>query len=277
MVNLYGSIGFCLLNNIDSKPNNILVLSDMHSQLSYCSDYKTVSEWLIDKIKNNNILLEEVPRDNVELKELFENSDHTKELKNLFLKNADIIHAIDIRIYLVPFSWEIFKFTEKIDIVFSDYLKLIEDFYNFKHDKFKMLLNKIYSKKYIYSNNLKFQFLVIKNKYLDYLTNNNQNLKKNIFDLYENKIKILEEINDHLNNIMEFFIICKIFYLKENKKNIIIHTGLYHSQNIIFWLTEIYKYNIKFKIGFNNIDDLNNKKIENGCISLPEDINNIFN
>ena len=86
MINLYGSIGYSLLKNQGNElPGKILVLADMHSQLSYCnSDYKKISDWLFSKINNSNILLEEVPRDNVELKGLFDESDHTKDLKNLF-------------------------------------------------------------------------------------------------------------------------------------------------------------------------------------------------
>ena len=274
MINLYGSIGYNLLKN---KNKYILVLADMHSQLSYCSDYKKISEWLLSKIKNSNILLEEVPRDNVELKGIFEDADHTRDLKNMFLKNPNIIHALDIRPFLIPFSWEIIQFNSNIDIKLIEYLKLIDNFYSFNHIKFKELLDDIYTPEYINATKLKLQYDVIKNSFrLDYKEKYKSNLNKSISYLFKNNIIVLQNLNKHLDNIMEFYILIKIYELKKNNKNIIIHAGLAHSEKIIFWLENLYNYKTILSNGFNKIDDLNNKKITNGCIFLPEIIDKQF-
>ena len=274
MINLYGSIGYSLLKN---KNKYILVLADMHSQLSYCSDYKKISEWLLSKINNSNILLEEVPRDNVELQGLFEEADHTQDLKNLFLNNPDVIHALDIRPFLIPFSWEIIQFNSNIDIKLVEYLKLIDNFYSFNHIKFKELLDDIYTPEYINATKLKLQYDVIKNSFiLDYKEKYESSLNKNISDIYKNNNIVLQNLNKHLDNIMEFYILIKIYQLKKNNKNIIIHAGLAHSEKIIFWLENLYEYKAIFSNGFNKIDDLNNKKITNGCIFLPKIIDKQF-
>lgn len=276
MINLYGSIGYTLLNNASDNTGQILVLADMHSQLSYCSNYKKISEWLFSKINNSNILLEEVPRNNLNLKGIFESADHTNDLKNLFLNNPDVIHALDIRPFLIPFSWEVIEFNKDIDIKLKDYLKLVDDFYLFNHPKFKELLDDIYTEKYISNTKLKLHYDVIKNYYLKYKEEYKSFMDLYLFDLYKNNIIILNEFNSQLDNIMEFFILCKIYNLKQDKKNIIIHAGLAHSEKIIFWLENLYDYKTRLSSGHNKIDDLNNKKITNGCIVLPEIIHKQF-
>jgi hypothetical protein len=71
---------------------------------------------------------------------------------------------------------------------------------------------------------------------------------------------------------MEFYVIAKIYLLRDDTKKIIIHTGLLHSEKILFWLNELYKYAIVNQIGVNKYDEIEN--IVNGCIVLPNDINN---
>lgn len=95
---LYGSIGYTYLTNELINPKFILVLSDNHSKLPYCNNYKMISDWLKEKINTSNILLEEVPRDNSQnLKEIFINSDHTQKLKNFYINNSNLILGVDIR------------------------------------------------------------------------------------------------------------------------------------------------------------------------------------
>ena len=278
MINLYGSIGYSLLKSQANEfPRKILVLADMHSQLSYCSDYKKISEWLLSKINNSNVLLEEVPRDNVELKGLFDKSDHTRDLKNLFLNNPDVIHALDIRPFLIPFSWEIIQFNSEIDIKLIDYLKLIDNFYSFNHIKFKELLDDIYSQKYINTNKLKLHYDVIRNSFItDYKEKYKRYLETNLSNLFKNNIKVLEDINKHLNNIMEYFIISKIYQLKRDNKNIIIHAGLAHSEKVVFWLEILYNYKTESNYGLNKINDIETYNISNGCLQLPNIIDTQF-
>jgi hypothetical protein len=286
MINLYGSIGYSLLKNQENSllknhgnklPDKILVLADMHSQLSYCSNYQKISDWLFSKISNSNILLEEVPRDNVELKGLFDKSDHTRDLKNLFLKNPDIIHALDIRPFLIPFSWEIIQFNSEIDIKLVDYLKLIDNFYSFNHIKFKELLDDIYTQEYVNNNNLKLHYDVIKNSFItEYKEKYRPYLDKHLSYLFKENIIVLEKLNKHLDNIMEYFIISKIYQLKKDKKNIIIHAGLAHSEKVIFWLEILYNYKIELSYGLNKIDDIHINIISDGCLQLPKIIDKQF-
>uniref|UniRef100_A0A6C0D967 Uncharacterized protein n=1 Tax=viral metagenome TaxID=1070528 RepID=A0A6C0D967_9ZZZZ len=285
MINLYGSIGYTYLESINNQnPRNILLLSDMHSQLSYCSDSIKISDWFMNKLDSNNILLEEVPREDVKLKELFSEAEHTQDLKNMYLNNSDIIHALDIRPFLIPFSWELIELSlrggglensQEQDINLLKYLNLIEDFYNFKHDKVSKYLGEIYNQDYIKNNKyLGSHMQVIYNGYLEYKKNNSRFLNQEILELYNNNKHVLEEINNLLDNIMEYFTIAKIYKLKDNKKNILIHAGLAHTEKILFWLVKLYEYKIISNKGVNNLQELDNVKITNGCLKLPTIIDN---
>jgi len=299
-INIYGSIGYVFLStNNNDMPEYILLLADMHSQLTYCKDFKKISEWFNSKFNKSNILLEEVPRiNNMELKGLFEDADHTKELKELYLNNTNIINGVDIRPYLISFSWELLN-DENKKVKLSEYLKLIDNFFIFKNEKIKEELGDIYSFEYIKNksiilrsklkfsecdivkllsenqeNRLNIHFSIVrclfkkfKNKYKNYLN-------YTLYDILQNNKNILEEINYHLNNIMELYIILKIFSLKKNKKNIIIHTGLFHSEKILDWLNNIYNYNIISTNGVNSINNINN--IVSGCLTIPKLIDDIF-
>jgi len=93
------------------------------------------------KFTTSHILLEEVARENFELKELWPNAQHTQALKNLFLTNQDKIKPIDIRPFLVPFSLELLelkdiqnhKISQNFNIKLYDYLKDIDLFFSLKH------------------------------------------------------------------------------------------------------------------------------------------------
>jgi hypothetical protein len=121
MTNIYGSVGYTLLRN---KYNTILILADVHSKLPYCENKIDISDWLKMNMNFTNVLLEEVPRNGVELNELWTESDHTQKLKDLFLQNSNLIHAIDIRPYLIPFSWEMCELKSD-NITLNNYLKKI--------------------------------------------------------------------------------------------------------------------------------------------------------
>jgi len=277
MINLYGTIGYTFIKNDNRKPNYILLLADMHSQLKYCDNYEKISSWFISKLNTSNILLEEVPRDeNMQLGELFTNSDHTQDLKEIFLNDKNDIHGLDIRPYLILFSWNIFdnnnNYDENYNVTLIKYLIYLENFFNFNHEQIKKFLKIVYTEEFINKYKLKIQFMIIKKKYDDYKIKYKDYLDKKMYLLYkENKI-ILVELNNIIDAIMEFYIICKIYLLKNDNKNIIIHTGLLHSEKILFWLTELYNYKIEKQEGVNKYDEI--KNIINGCIILNNDINN---
>ena len=69
-------------------------------------------------------------------------------------------------------------------------------------------------------------------------------LKLNMYTIKEVHNNVLEQVNDLLNAIMEWFICAKIQQSLEKKKNrpIIIHAGLFHSDSVINWLVKNYNY-----------------------------------
>lgn len=259
---LYGSIGYTYLKNDINNPKFILVLADDHSKLPYCNNYIMISDWLKGKIDTNNILLEEVPRDNKELKELFINSDHTQKLKEFFFDNSEFIHGIDIRPMLIKFSWELLELTTMPDITLKSYLEEIDNF--FKNEEYIKIINSICC----------IQFKIIKKFYLDYKTKYNDYLEMQLLDIFNHNKIILEELNATLDNIMEFYTILNIFKTELDKKNTIIHTGLLHAEKIVFWLTLIYSYEIIEEKGITTIDNIESMPITNGCLQLSKIIDN---
>jgi len=277
---LYGSIGYTYLINETLEKNNypkyILVLSDNHSKLPYCNNYKMISDWLKEKINTNNILLEEVPRDNSQkLKDIFINSDHTQKLKKFFINNSNLILGIDIRPLLIKFSWELLELTEMPKLTLNQYLEDIDEFFYFNNHKIKNI-NKNYEKGNIINSPCYIQFEVIKKIYLNYRKKNINHLNQLLSYIYDNHKIILEDLNNILDNIMEFYVILNIFKPQIDSKNIIIHTGLVHSEKIIYWLNNYYSYKIIEEKGINKIEENEIKAIKNGCLELSKTIDNKF-
>ena len=145
-ININGSIGYTLLT---TGINNILILADMHSELPYCENNGIfVSDWMKSK-KNSKILLEEVPRLGSTLKELWPTSIHTQKLKNLYLSNSISINGIDVRPFLIPYSWELINETKVEDMSLKKYFSLIDDFFKIKHHYFIKDLENVYTKEYL--------------------------------------------------------------------------------------------------------------------------------
>lgn len=275
-MNLYGSIGYTLLkNNKNTKPEYILILADMHSKLPYCNNYINIADWFDTQKYKINILLEEVPRGSLELRELFAKSDHTKSLKQLFINNSDLIHALDIRPFLIPFSWEILMFDniDNNEITLLEYCDLIDNFFNFTHPEIKIRLNEIYTFDFIKNTKLNNHFKLIYNNYLQYLTKYKQYLDIKIILIFQNKNIILQELNNILDQIMEFYTLCKIYQTSVNNKNVIIHTGLSHSEKILEWLLYNYNYKILTYSGINLLKYAINTDIKDGCVNIK----NVFN
>ena len=55
MINIYGSVGYTLLENTNINPNYILLFSDIHSNLDHCTNYVQISDWLKKNMDNQNI------------------------------------------------------------------------------------------------------------------------------------------------------------------------------------------------------------------------------
>jgi hypothetical protein len=271
---IYGTIGYTTLFNQITK-KKILIFADMHDNLKKCNDYIDIVDWLKVKIKTSKILLEEVNRENNEVIELWKTSQHTQNLKELFLKNKNI-KPVDIRPILIPFSWEILNMKNDSyinsikKIILFDYLKLLDDFYCLKNQYLVKIL-KNYNIDFLTNSDIGIHFLKIKKKYKMFIVNNSKYLGFTIYDLYNKNINLLENINNLLDHIMEWYICANIILID---KSIILHTGLFHSENVINLLINNYNYKINNKKGINNLKDID--KIKDGCIYISSDINSDF-
>jgi hypothetical protein len=126
-MNIYGAIGYTILQKNNHK---IILFSDMHDKLQSCDNKINIDKWLKSKFKSSIILLEEIPRDGSKLEFIWSESEHTISLKNLYLENADLIKAFDIRFMLIPFSWEV-----KQDKIYNlrEYVQLLAAFYKLRN------------------------------------------------------------------------------------------------------------------------------------------------
>ena len=279
MLNIYGTIGYTLLQS--SEGNNIIVLADMHDKLPKCNNKTNIAKWLKSKFKTSEILLEEVPR-HFKLKELWPDSEHTQELKNLYLENTKVIDPVDIRPSLVPFSWEVLTDVKKMpsfefqlyNIQLSKYLDSINSFFCLNNKKMCETL-KIYSPSKLKETKLGSHYLKLKKKYFNYLTKNSKYLNEQLVDIIIMDSDVLEKINNILNSIMEWYICAKIYMKKE--RPIILHTGLYHSDNVIKWLTRHYNYKVIKNQGINTIEESeqSDNKMK-GCINIDMTTDSIF-
>lgn len=276
MKNIYGTIGYTLLKNPNTN-NKIIILADMHDRLPECASNTNISDWFTSKMISSKILLEEVPRDNVTLHELWAESPHTQNLKNLFLNNQHIIHAVDIRPFLIPFSWELL----------SDLKTFNDQYYNIKLKKYLMIINSFFVLDFRYlidklpnykieklvNTKLGKHFLIIKKNWKKFLENNQIYLNYLIKILYQNNLNVLEKISDILDQIMEWYICANIELHLD--KPVILHTGLAHSDKVIDWLINHYKYKLENSNGINKMDEIIYKPMS-GCISLSPDIESQF-
>lgn len=280
MKTIYGTIGYTLLVNPTTN-RKIIVLSDMHDTLPECINQTNVSDWFKSKFESSKILLEEVPRDNFNLTELWLNSPHTQNLKNLYLSNSNLIHAIDIRPYLIPFSWEILSDVKinkddsnslGYDIILKTYINKINNFFSMKETYFLKNLSN-YTIEKLPHTKLGKHFLRIKNNWKIFLENNNTLLNNKILLIYQSNKKVLEDISNILDEIMEWYICASIQIYSE--QSIILHTGLSHSDNVINWLENHYGYLISKSDGINSMDEVIFKPLS-GCIQIPTNIENQF-
>jgi len=276
MKNIYGTIGYSILKNPNTN-KKVIILADMHDKLPECSNKINVSDWFESKINSSKILLEEVPRENVTLQELWENSIHTQNLKKLFLKNQEKIHPVDIRPHLIPFSWE----------VLSDFNISSDEFYNIKFKKYLVKINSFFILEFEYLKgkliNYKIEnlvhtklgkhFLKIKKNWKFFLENNQIYLNSLIKIIYKNNLNILESLSIILDEIMEWYICANIELYSD--KYIILHAGLAHSDKIIEWLSNHYNYELEKSSGINKMDEISLKPMS-GCISLPDNIETQF-
>jgi hypothetical protein len=276
---LSGSVGFTLLFNKNIN-KAVLLLADVHDGVSYCKrDSVMIDKWLSLKSMNNDILLEEAVREELSLTDLWPGAEHTQRLKKLNKENQKI-KPVDIRPLLIPYSWELLDSIDKPELkntTLDKYLQNIDDFYNLKKTKFmiKYIVPEIKKLYKTTDENIKrilfLHFEEMKKYYMDYRNNNKECLDKPLYDVYVSNKDILEDINNMSTMIMEWYILLLIF---NSKTNNILHLGLAHSNRLLDFLKEIYKFVTIKKSGINEIAEITNEQPE-ACLLVPEDINNI--
>ena len=275
MPNIYGTIGYVFLIKGSQK---IIILADQHDTLPECQNKINVGQWFKKKINTSKILLEEVPREDNKLIELWQTSPHTQELKNLYLNNPTMIPGMDIRPFMIPFSWEVLEqITEpdnNYDINMIEYFKEIDKFFSLQHT---FVISNIsnYNVNILKDTLLGKHFLMLKNRYNDLLESLNQKnlLNQQIRFLNKNHNNLLILINNLLDDIMEWYICAQIILYYD--KSIIIHAGLAHTEKIIKLLQEHYNYEIKKQNGVNKLNE-SKKGPRNGCIQISENIDELF-
>ncbi len=134
-INVSGSVGYTLL-----KRNNkyVLLLADVHDGVKYCEQDSVMIDNFLDLKDTNNVLLEEVLREDFTLTDLWPGSPHTQRLKKLNIKNHKI-KPVDIRPMLLPFSWELVAMNKlNQDVTLKEYLLLLDSFFNYKNTRFNI-------------------------------------------------------------------------------------------------------------------------------------------
>lgn len=274
-MNVSGALGYTLLQSKNSQL--VLVLSDVHDGVSYCelsNNNIKIDSFLKSRTdKNTKVLLEETTFEEVNLKDLWPNAEHTQLLKQLAFSNKKV-NSFDIRPLLLPFSWELMSVDKKLGTTtLKEYLKLIDDFF----DKKSLLYTKYVQPEVNKIKNLKkkntYHLLEILNQYTTFKKNHQSQFQKPIS---EAKKDTLETINEIISHIMEWYMVLLILNTNEN---IIIHAGLAHTSQIVDLLKDYYKFSIVTSDGLNEIKELikNKKDISKSCIFIPENITNKFN
>lgn len=271
-MNIDGLVGYTLLEK-DNK--NILIFADIHDGVTYCNDNSVgISDWIKGRFNNNQVLIEEVSLKNVKLKDLWPGSKHTQELKKLVKNYNSNVNAIDIRPLLIPFSWELLeKYPEFGNVTLGKYLKPIDDFFNntgllyttiMVKEVEKLKNNKYYQK-------ILLHYKIINEEYKVLKFNNNLNTLLSV--LYKKK-DILEEINNIISFIMEWYI---VLLSLNTTRHTIIHSGLAHTTRLNNVLEKFYNFNIIEKKGLNHMKDIDYDKVYSACIMMPDHINSRFN
>lgn len=276
---LSGSVGYSLLVYCNM---HVLLFADIHDGVKYCtqSNSEFIASFLNRKSNNNQVLLEEIIREEFKLSELWPNAKHTQELKKLNQDNRKII-PVDIRPMLIPFSWELVDSnTELGESTLGAYINNIEQLFNEKSDLFKKYFqenikimtvkqNMVETSKIspmVHYNELKDIFKTFKNQYNDLMKNTILTIKKN-------NREVLYHINNLISMIMEWYI---VLLIHNNTKNTIIHVGLAHSNRLLDLLTKVYRFKIISQVGINKMNQIP-RNIPSSCIMLSSDVSNMYN
>lgn len=267
MYKISGAIGVVSLKrNFNDLTKKVTIYSDNHSDMEYCkesfSDGNNIKNLFIKEKYKSQLLLEEVERnDKSDLKELWSSSEHTIALRDLYLKNKDIIEPIDIRQYLYIFSWELMD-SKTEDILMKKYIENFVKFFDMK-PVIPNLKEKIKNIKFKstgianYFNKLKYKF----NNIIS-LFDNNISIKEHV---EKHDSKYLEMIDDIASKIMDLYTIICIF---NSTKKSILHAGLFHTSNILDILVNEFDFVEYYRDGSVSINDIKNEK---SCIITSDE------
>ncbi len=272
MKNLYGTIGYTVLSH-GQTGKKIIVFADKHDNLPECDNKTNIAQWFKEKMHTSKILLEEVPRDSVHLAELWSDSTHTQELKNLYLENPHVINGLDIRPLLIPFSWEIVDtFEPAHNITVKQYLNKIDNFFTLR---ISYLVENLpnYNISQLPGTKLGKHFLLLKNNFKKIVETNKAFLYLTVNTVKTLNLEFLELINLLLDQIMEWNICANI--MANSDKSIIVHAGLAHSDKLVQLLQSHYQYDKINEIGINNLDLAYGNNMS-GCMDMPADTDSQF-
>lgn len=276
MSNISGAVGYTLLRKNLPEPFYVLLFADIHDGVEYCQKDTMMIDTLLERLSNNNVLLEEAPRTNFTLTELWPNAPHTQKLKELNHNNQRIT-PVDIRPFLIPFSWELFGMNKEVkekygEIKFNDYLKILDDILN--HCKFPDMLKKDIgdlcvgekdTHPNLYNISILRHFKIIAEEFNKFKNDNKELLNKTMLEMYNNHKDVLENVNNLTSNMMEWYVLLLVY---NSKKNAIIHVGLAHSERLLGILTQTHQFFIEKQIGRNKLDTISNMS----CVYIPPEV-----
>lgn len=269
-LNISGLVSYTiLLNPINNK--FIILLGDVHDGVSYCEKDKIWIDRILDKLLHKNkikVLLEEVPRDGLELVELWPNAEHTQRLKKWFLQNQDKIIPIDIRPYLIPFSHQKYnlKMLEESEknIKMNEYLKTLNSLFKLNSIPlkqsitfFKKIINALEDKstqKGIFK-----MYKILKQKFIDLIKK--INLEGTFEETIKNDPEWFNQLEELKLNIMDWY----TSLLLLGNYHSIVHFGLAHYLNVLKVLENNFKFKIIYQNGLNSLKNIEPIK---ACVKL---------
>lgn len=264
-LNLYGTIGYTILKHPITN-QQIIIFADRHDNLPHCNNKTDIADWFKEKMYSSKILLEEVPRESVQLEELWTDSEHTQDLKNLFLDNSDTINGLDIRPLLIPFSWELAADADPAHMIsMREYCKKIDGFFMLANTFLQINLPN-YNFTQLSGTKLGKHFLQLKNIFKKIVETNSGFLTLGVPTVKNLNQEFLEQINNLLDQIMEWHICACICVA--NKESVIVHAGLAHTEQVIWLLENHYGYSKVTEKGTNKLSNVYTGDVS-GCVLLP--------
>lgn len=255
---VYGTVGYTILKDVHRY---IWVFADKHDELHDCENDIEIQKLFENKMETSLILFEDIPNeDNLKVDMIWKQSYHTNKLLEFSEKNKNTIIAVDIRPYYYPFSIENY---DDDDMTLIEYLKQLTCFYIYGRGHF---IIKKHPDLYdiIYKNQpLLKHFHVIQRRYFNFINMHADKGSQKVSQLFRVNKKIFDDVEDLLADLLEFYTIFNIFI---TTKPIIIHAGLFHTENIIRLLTTIYDCEHEVDDGINELSKIDS--IKDGCVNI---------